>query len=382
MPKQIENTTIQKNLYDILKKDYELYYHESVLFNFLSETFEAKNTDKTVDIRYLTNLISTEISNNKKNPLGQLFSLYKKIHSLSANEINHEPFPVILKFLDYKISKLKVGLPNSELVRKRFNSDAVVETRKKIEENNTEINYDDLTQLLEYYNACDTFSRCYDYLSRMNIVIKDFKKGTSLLKPNNYLRLIELLFISNKLEPYELFKTLDPNAIPPLIKELFSIRNISFHIPLLINSISSTSVYIINESYNSYKKRRDECSIDQKMKDAKFKISEKKMVCTLNIYRWVYNSQSKRFSYECALIIHSHQTQDINDIIQLYDTAHQDALFALRQKNSNARDLDLNNRFLIRSYLFSSTTSNRTAPNQNKRGIYNAISRQNDKASL
>lgn len=288
-----QSNYIHNNLYDCLKENFDNYQKDSILFSYLFNNYEKKQprTDGKIDdnIRAIINSLRSIIENkdfffpNDLIELHQKLTIFethpekiKKANYYKPEQVINLDFPIILRYLNFKIDCLKS-------IHKKKKAPGI---KKKIDEEDLNISKKELLDLLTYYETCDTLSRCYDFLFRMKN-----KSDT----PNCYLQLIQYLYEQNHLSDYDLFKTINKKNIQETRDILLNnktIKEASFFIPLLTDSATNTMLVMVrgpewkhNESMDAQIKEAS-----QKIKNAKiasqFPPEMKKITISYYLYNW------------------------------------------------------------------------------------------------
>lgn len=240
---------VQNNLYEHLNNNFDNYGTKSILYRFLFVNYEKKTprADGKIEdnIRSIINHIREIVEKETFSFPNDLNDLHKKLTTFETkkekithpykNEYENNPeFPAILRYLNYKVEHLKS-------TNKKKNASSIKEVMRKVSTENIQLSQKDILTLLKYYETCDTYSRCYDFLFRM-------KNKTE--KPNCYLQLIQFLFEEDHLSGYDLFKSISKNNVEEIRDKLLhnkDLENESFFIPLLTDSTNNTVLAIVRE---------------------------------------------------------------------------------------------------------------------------------------
>lgn len=298
---ELNTNHVQSNLYERLKDDFISNKQESVLYTYLFNNYEKKapRSDGKIEnnIRCIINHIRVVAKQDNYSSLEDLNDLHKKLtifenspnsfENLNAKILQsyankngysyNSNFPFILRYLNYKIEHLKS-------TQKKIISN--ISGKKKADLENTNISKDELLSLLDYYERCDTFSRCYDFLFRLKN-----KENSS----NPYLQLIQHLYEYGQITSYDLFSSIQLKSMAGIIDIIntFWDKNKPFFIPLITDPKSNTSLIMIRETKEQYSYRSKyemDRSLDYKMLTAETKTyntsSTSQLLCTLNIYYW------------------------------------------------------------------------------------------------
>lgn len=310
---------VQSNLYERLNENFDNYGTESVLYRFLFLNYEKKipRADGKIEdnIRSIINHIREIVEKENFSFPDDLNGLHKKLttfqtkkdkikHPYKNGYENNPEFPSILRYLNYKVEHLKS-------TKKKENASSIKEVIRKVSTENIQLSQKEILTLLKYYETCDTYSRCYDFLFRM-------KNKTE--KPNCYLQLIQFLFEENFLSDEDLFKGNNKNntKIKEIRNKLLKSgkpKNDSFFIPLLTDSSTNTMLALMQAPQS---KNNDE-TLEIRIKNACPKTKKiltvfKEVETSYYLYYWAYDT-IKGLEYKSKKI----RTEDITKTKELID---------------------------------------------------------------
>lgn len=355
---------VQNNLYDILKDDFDSNGENSSLFLYLFENYEKKElrSDGKIDdnIRSIINHIRPIIENENFSFPKDLKSLHQQltIYETKKDKIyqsdsfkrgykTNQEFPVVLRYLNYKIDHLKC------INKKKSKPDV----KKKINAEDIDFSKKELLELLEYYERCDTFSRCYDYLFRMK------KKTTT---QNSTLQLIQFLYEQNRLSPYDLFKAVEKKNISDVYTRLPENikREKSFLIPLLTDPMTNTALVMIQEPRRKYMCRtgRRKPDVGKIIENATItkntgfwknpKNEDNDLILTFSIFQWnCRGATPTEYTLQYELV----EIPFDDNLSSTFNDACNDSLEAIKKYNTSLENLPKEYRNFINFYLPQNT---------------------------
>lgn len=303
---------LQKLFYDKLSEDFSNHKETSALYEYMFSNYENKNASNTIALRTMINIMQEElqpltskVSAKKKTvvEITELSTSLNRIHlvthtpnwisdfnertkisykekqeTINASYQFHSDFPVLLRYLNYKVDNLKVKVFYEKEQSAKY----------KLNREDCSLTLEELSLLLNAFLRCDTLSRCYDFLSKLNqknIKSSQSKSTNDTTKVNQYLQLLELMYNRELITANELFQAASVTSIQTDIFNFISTIEEDFCLPIIVDKDTNSCALLYSQPKTSLTKK---LSIDNLIPDST-QARKSSFVKKVTFYHWELN---------------------------------------------------------------------------------------------